>query len=214
MLSGSQTLMKLSTPRLGDTELRLCHKLTQIIIQNMLQMKQLSEQALLTQRSNRLRCSRTVTHHGNSPMREPSRSTSTSRTRLASMDQDSPFSITALAMWWTLPSGIAPVGLPRETLTPIKTELNIENNSTNQNPSTIELLSRVQESYVTRTWPMSRETWESLASEARRSTTSGSKRPAEDTRTVSQSTSMAPRNEELKCIVNEFKFTRMSRQWI
>ena len=201
-------------PRLGDTELRLCHKLTQIIIQNMLQMKRLSELALLTQRSNRLRCLRTVTHLGNSPTREPWRFTRTFKTRLASMDQDSPFSITALAMWWTLPSGIAPVGPPRETLTPIKTELNIENNSTNQNPSTIELSSRVQESYVTRIWPMSQETWESLASEVRKSTTSGSRRPVEDTRTVSLLTSMTPRNEELKCIVNEFKFTRMSRQWI
>lgn len=211
MQSGSQTLTTLSMPRPGDTELRPCHKLTLTIIQNMLQMKRLSDRASLIQRSNRLRCSETVILQGNSQKREPWRSTSTSRIRLVLMDLDNLSLTTARATWWTQPSGIAPAGPLRETLTLIRTELNIENNSTNPNLSTIELLSRVQESCVTRTWPTSQETWESLVSVARISITSGLRRPAEDTKTVSQSTSMAPRNEELKCIVNEFKFTLSKR---
>ena len=198
MPNGFQPLTKLWMPPPEDTALRLCPRLILIIIQNTYQMRRLSGRATSILNSNHHQFSRTEILLKSLPMRKQWRSTSTSKTKRICMDPDNLLLIIALGMSWTPPCGIVPAGPPSKTPTLIKIELNTENNSISLNPSTIELLDRAQERSVTRTLPTSQEIWELLASEARILTTRNSRRPEEELRTDSQSTSITSKNETHK----------------
>ena len=180
----------------GDMVLRQCLKPILIIIQSTHLMRRLSVQVISTPSNNRSQCSERVTRLANSLRRKQSRSTSISRTRPISTDQDSLFLIIAPAMLWTLRSGTAQAGPPRETLTLIKIERNTENNSISQSRSTIEFWSKVQASCATRTWRTSRVTWELPDSAAKSLTTRDSRRPEEDSKTASQLILTTSKNEE------------------
>ena len=203
--------MKHLMPLPEDMELRPCHKLILIITRNTNQMKPLSVPAMLTQKRNRSLCSKIEILQKSSQERELLRSTSISRTKLTCTVQDNLLLIIALAMSWIPLSGIVPAGPLRKTLTPIKIELNTESNSISQNHSTIELWDRALEKSVTRTWPMSQETWELQASVARKSTTRDSRKLEEDVRMDSPSTSTTSRNEYTRIEDKTFEVYELHR---
>lgn len=195
MQSGFQRQMRRSTRLREDTVLRPCRLLILIITQSIHQMRLLSEQVTLIQRYSHHQCSRIAIQVKSSPRKKPLSSKNTWLTRQIWMDQGRHSSIIALAMWWTRLSGIAQAGLQRRTPTQIRIELNTENSSTSQSHSTTGLSSRVLVRCVTRTWPMSQETWESLDSVERTSIWADSKRLEEDWKTASPLTLITSINE-------------------
>jgi hypothetical protein len=131
----------------GDTAPEQCQTLIQKIILIILQMKQLSEQVILTQRDIQVKFTDQENLVKHFLLRELWNFKSTLQIKLIYTVQDKHSLIIVLVMLWTLPFGIVQAGLLRITFILIRLELNTENNSINPRISIREKSENRQEEF-------------------------------------------------------------------